>query len=420
MQDSRELKVGVCGIHGFAAAAANYVRRYGGEAQPRLRLSSVCDPAWQQHADRVGELREDGVEVLARLEQMLCLRDIAGVWLPVPIDLHRPFTEQALAQGKHVLCEKPAAGCIDDVDAMIAARDASGLSVLLGFQDAYDPTTAQLKRLILDGCIGQITHATLHACRPRGSWYFTRSEWAGRIHRDGRWVLDSPANNAVAHFINLILVLLGPSFHESATPVDIEAELYRAASIENYDTISARATLAGGAEFLILLTHACERETEPIMRIHGEDGLIECESTHWRIVTKTGEKLLRRTRRDDLYGHMMDAWSRAMTNRPDPDCIVATLENARQHTLVTCGASEATDVIEVDEDATYSVSGRHGDPVVAIRDIESAFEYCAANNKMLHESRRLTFTKPAGRFDLRDYKRFSEGRTPDESTLSQA
>src|SRR5829696_1805709 len=71
---------------------------------------------------------------------------IDAVWLPLPIHLHRPYTERALAAGKAVLCEKPAAGCVDDVDAMIAARDASGRGVLIGFQDVYQPCVIQLKR----------------------------------------------------------------------------------------------------------------------------------------------------------------------------------------------------------------------------------------------------------------------------------
>ena len=62
------------------------------------------------------------------------------------------------------------------------------------------------------------------------------------MQRDGRWVMDSPAANALSHFLQLPLYLLGPSMNQAATPVKVEAELYRANSIENYDTCSIRAT----------------------------------------------------------------------------------------------------------------------------------------------------------------------------------
>jgi len=41
----------------------------------------------------------------------------------------------------------------------------------------------------------------------------------GQLQRNGAWVLDSPVQNALNHFVNLTLFLLGPSPEESALPV---------------------------------------------------------------------------------------------------------------------------------------------------------------------------------------------------------
>ncbi len=37
------------------------------------------------------------------------------------------------------MLEKPAAGTVQEVDALIAARDRAALPVLVGFQDIFDP-----------------------------------------------------------------------------------------------------------------------------------------------------------------------------------------------------------------------------------------------------------------------------------------
>src|SRR5665213_934650 len=167
---------------------------------------------------------------------------LVAVWLPLPIDLHRTFTEKCLMAGKAVLVEKPAAGSIDDVDAMIAARDRTGLLTAVGFQNLFDPAVWAVKKRLLDGAIGQVRSASVLACWPRSQAYFNRAPWAGKLQHNGVWVLDSPANNAMAHFLNLALFLLGSTQVDSANPITVEAELYRANSIENYDTCSVSYT----------------------------------------------------------------------------------------------------------------------------------------------------------------------------------
>ena len=71
--------------------------------------------------------------------------DIQAVWLPLPIDLHCPYTKLALAAGTAVLCEKPAAGCVDDVDDMIAAPRSSEASGRGGIPDIVSTGDRELE-----------------------------------------------------------------------------------------------------------------------------------------------------------------------------------------------------------------------------------------------------------------------------------
>src|SRR5687768_13988334 len=202
------VRFGLTGLGGYAAYVADRMLDDAESDAPAAKLVAVSDPDLSRFPRRVAELRARGVAVLEDFQQLLA-RSVEAVWLPLPIDLHLPFTEASLRAGKAVICEKPAAGCVDDVDAMIAARDRAKLPVAIGFQDLYQPAVAQLKQRLAAGEFSRPTSATVIGCWPRSTHYFARNDWAGRCRRDGRWVMDSPANNALAHFLHLALFLLG-------------------------------------------------------------------------------------------------------------------------------------------------------------------------------------------------------------------
>src|SRR5690242_2847695 len=136
MSTTRPIRFGLAGLGGYAAFVCDRLLDESRNATPAAQLLAVFDPHLSQFRNRVGSLKSHGVHALESLDALLSA-DIDALWLPIPIDLHRPYTEAALAAGKAVLCEKPAAGCVDDVDAMIAARDRARLPVAVGFQDAY-------------------------------------------------------------------------------------------------------------------------------------------------------------------------------------------------------------------------------------------------------------------------------------------
>jgi len=84
-----------------------------------------------------------------------------------------------------------------------------------------------LKRDLLDGRYGRPLRLATLCAWPRDRAYYRRNSWAGRL-RDGdsgAWVLDSPANNAMAHFLHNALFLLGPAMTHSALPAAVTAEL---------------------------------------------------------------------------------------------------------------------------------------------------------------------------------------------------
>ena len=419
MSSREPLILAVAGLGGFARGVTETIRRFGAKTDPPVRLAAVCDPALDHHADRVAELAGDNIAADASFDALVARPEIEAVWLPVPIALHRPFTEQALAAGKAVMCEKPAAATVEDVDAMIAARDRAGLPALLGFQHIYDPAVAQLKQRLLDGAIGTVRRASVYGCWPRSNRYFERAGWAGRLKADGQWVLDSPIQNAMAHPVNLALFLLGDAPQASAQPVAIEAELYRAAPIENYDTISARVRMASDVSLLVLLTHATAEREGPVLRIEGDAG-----TATWRMsegaVIENAQGTEHLAPDETVRAHSLQAFARLVRGKSTSPCAVATLETGRAHTLVVNGASEAAPIVAAPPDAIERVEPEQdGEWFASLHGINAAMRHCASQHEMLHESGALPFTEAAGERDLRDYRRFA-GPHPDSAAPAAA
>jgi predicted dehydrogenase len=242
----------------------------------RCRLVGAVDP--QPHTcSRLTELHSRSVPVHPTLRHFYRGSSADFAIISSPIHLHAEHTCVALTHGSHVLVEKPAAAVTRDVDCMIEARDRIGFTVAVGFQWSFAHSILQLKRDILAGRFGAPISARCLTLWPRTEDYYRRNDWAGK-RRDpqGRWILDSPANNAMAHFLHNMLFLLGNRVDRSASPASIAAHLARANDIETFDTIGAHVIVNEKVGLLFLASHAIgEAETmESRFKLEFEDAVV--------------------------------------------------------------------------------------------------------------------------------------------------
>jgi predicted dehydrogenase len=406
----QKIAFGTVGIGGYASGILEMLKTTSasnsllGGPSP-IKLIAASEINHELHAAKIADLRNEGIHIYQKLEDFLA-EPTQAVWLPLPIDLHRPFTELALAAGKAVICEKPAAGSVQDVDAMIAARDKYKKPVVIGFQDIYDPTTLPAKRALLSGVIGGVIRASVHAVWPRNADYYSRAPWAGKFQRNGAWVMDSPASNALAHYVNILLFLLGREENDSAEIRHVEAELYRVNDIENYDTISMRLTLQDGVTMLVNFTHAGEEVTNPVIRIHGDRGELIRTRDHTIIVAGGDTEVMPRPPATEGTRRILQRFCQLYNNQPNPEIPLASLEVARAHAVAICGASEASPVITIPRDAWNTIEYAKA-PLRVIPGIGAAFEECSRRHKLLHETGLYRWTHPAGRKDLRGYNHFN-------------
>jgi D-xylose 1-dehydrogenase (NADP+, D-xylono-1,5-lactone-forming) len=81
-------------------------------------------------------------------EGLLADPRVEAVYIATPNSLHHPWTMQALAAGKHVLCEKPYTSLPAEVEAAFDAADAAGLVLSEAFMWRHHPQVALLRSLL--------------------------------------------------------------------------------------------------------------------------------------------------------------------------------------------------------------------------------------------------------------------------------
>ena len=80
--------------------------------------------------------------------------DIDVIYNPLPNHLHAEWTIRAVEAGKHVLCEKPLALNVTEVDAIQAAAHKHGRVVAEAFMYRHHPQTLKVQELVKDGSLG--------------------------------------------------------------------------------------------------------------------------------------------------------------------------------------------------------------------------------------------------------------------------
>ena len=143
---------GVLGASSFALAqTARAIHEARGARFAALATSSAgkAEPFKAFAPDLVVHLDYDA---------MLADPTIEAVYIPLPNHLHVEWTLKALEAGKHVLTEKPIAMTAPEIDALIAARDRTGLFASEAYMIVHHPQWQRVRTLIDEGAIGRLRH----------------------------------------------------------------------------------------------------------------------------------------------------------------------------------------------------------------------------------------------------------------------
>jgi predicted dehydrogenase len=135
---------------------------------------------------------------MTSLEAALAVDGVEAVTVATPPHAHAELALQALASGKHVVCEKPFARDAGEARTMLDAAEKAGVVHLLGTEFRWATGQALAARLIADGAIGEPRLATflLHIpmlADPSGelpAWWEDAGQGGGWLGAQAAHVVD--------------------------------------------------------------------------------------------------------------------------------------------------------------------------------------------------------------------------------------
>ncbi|MEK5070958.1 Gfo/Idh/MocA family protein [Sporosarcina sp. FSL K6-1508] len=89
-------------------------------------------------------------------EELLDDPEIDAVYIPLPNHLHKEWVDKAAKQGKHILCEKPAALTAIEATEMVEGCRMQNVKFMEGFMYQLHPQHERVKEIIASGEIGDL------------------------------------------------------------------------------------------------------------------------------------------------------------------------------------------------------------------------------------------------------------------------
>ncbi len=381
------IRFAVIGLGGYAQVHVQAVRWLARKGLARLSAVVVREQESRQHAEAIRRLRRQDVRIFSDYTELFAESTTCADVLTVPTGIHQhaEISIAAMQAGFHVYCEKPAAATVSEVDRMISAADGTGRLCTIGYQYLYNTTIRDLKKMICcGGRTGAVRSIRVLCGWPRSEAYYQRNEWAGRLRLNEALVLDTPANNAMAHFLFNALWLAKDDAHSTAQPRRVEAELFRANDIESADTVLLRVLTHEGVSIFLVFSHCGSRVLGPEMEICCEQATIRWQGGEGKahVVFSNGEEeeLSENAGDEWRYGGFLDL-VRALRQGTEPVCPVWL---TRAHTL-TINAMHAScpRIATIPDDLVETV---RADEIVPPYRTQTAFRRVRGLDGMLHKA----------------------------------
>lgn len=194
-------KLGIA-IIGAGAIAGVHIESY--KMYPEYcEVRAVCDIFVEKAQELINRYSLNAVAV-KDFHDVLANDQIDAVSICLPPSMHAPTAIDCLNGGKHVICEKPMAGSLEECDQMIKAADENGKTLSIMAQNRFKTPHMKTKQLLDEGAIGPVLFATINSFWWRGENYYD-------LWWRGTWEKESGGcvTNHAVHHIDLMQWMLG-------------------------------------------------------------------------------------------------------------------------------------------------------------------------------------------------------------------
>jgi predicted dehydrogenase len=217
---------GVVGVGGYADRhlIPAIVQASGG------KLIAVCHYDQEKadlYANRHGALRS-----YVDLAAMAADPEIDVVAVATPVNLHAEHGAIAARAGKHVFVEIPMEATIPAAQALVRTCRDAGVKLGVGYEHRFHPAHLEMRRLIAEGEIGEISHVEAHFSvvsdggLTLGQTYWKLPPRPDVVHSSRRWTENPGARggNAVVHLgiaLDMLHYLVGRPVEEITAFTDV-------------------------------------------------------------------------------------------------------------------------------------------------------------------------------------------------------
>ena len=267
------MRVGLIGTGAIAHKHADSYKELG------FDLVAVSDCV-EQKGREFGE--KYGAEFTADFHELCSRSDIDYVDVCALPDSRLEMTKAGVANGKHVLLQKPIALTLEQAQEMIDITKAANLRLGVMSQHRFDDATIFLVKAIKDGRLGRVLQADSYTKWHRPQSYYDRP---GK----GTWAVEGGGAliNQAIHGLDLLLYLAGP-----VAELFGYWQLAAAHEMESEDVVDALLRYESGATGVIQAATAFEPGYPERIEIHGTKGsaiITGDKLTAWDVEGDSGE-----------------------------------------------------------------------------------------------------------------------------------
>ena len=177
-----------CGVIGCGWIGKMKHISYLAKAQD-VQITAICDIDEAVIEQTIKEYHLDGVKVYKDYRDLCADPEVEAVHVCTPNSLHYEMTMCAIANGKHVFCEKPLATKTEDAVQMAEAAEKAGVWLALGHQRRFISSVQYIRSMVERGEFGDVYYAKAMDARRRAvpTWgvYMNKEANGGGILFDG-------------------------------------------------------------------------------------------------------------------------------------------------------------------------------------------------------------------------------------------
>ena len=208
---------------------------------------------------------------LTSVDDALALPDVDAVSIATPPDTHHRLVLDAVAAGKHVVCEKPFALDAGQAREMALAAVRAGVTGFVGHEFRWASERALVGRAIAEGRIGEPRLATLVSYVPLLADPATRApDWWFDPARGGGWLGASGS-----HAVDQVRVWMGEVGRVQGRLSMTSARDLRVAAA---DSFTALLDMASGAHAVVQQTAGAWGPMTDVARVAGTEGTLWIET----------------------------------------------------------------------------------------------------------------------------------------------